>query len=231
MYLYDMKNVWRQNKWAWIIWIVVSILLLFLIVHSLQIININSVWESIMGNRVFSLPFPYFFICGFYLLLNGNYLYYQRSNMLSLTLTRCSSRERWLFGKLLYTILLSCSYCLLLILLVHIAVLIRHGSFNYNSDTIYTFFTVFLTFVICGICQSVFILRVKPILSFIIVYGLLILPVWVNIPFIPGSYSFVSYAFQLHADYVHSSYLFFFFLIMIFWVILAIRRISRQNFF
>lgn len=207
MYLYDMKNVWRQNKWPWIFWLVVNIFLLFLIVSSLQMININLVWESIMGNRVFSLPFPYFFICGFYLLLNGNYLYYQRSNMVSLTLTRFTSRERWLFGKLLYTILLCFIYCLLLILLVHIAVFLKHGSFNYNNATICTFFTVFLTFVICGICQSVLTLRVKPILSFIIVYGLLILPVWVNIPF-PGKYSFVSYAF---GQYVQHSYLLFFF--------------------
>lgn len=53
MYLYDMKNVWRQNKWPWIFWLVVNIFLLFLIVSSLQMININLVWESIMGNRVF----------------------------------------------------------------------------------------------------------------------------------------------------------------------------------
>ncbi|QJC98189.1 ABC transporter permease [Bacillus mojavensis] len=230
MYLFDMINVWRQNKWPWIIWIVINIFLLFLIVSSLQMININSVWESIMGNKVFSLPFPYFFICGFYLLLNGNYLYYQRSNMISLTLTRFLSRERWLLGKLLYTILLCCSYCLLLILLVHIAVFLKHGSFHYNNATIYTFFTVFLTFVICGICQSVLILRVKPIFSFIIIYGLLILPVWVNIPF-PGRYSFVTYAYQMHMHYVHNNYLLFFSLIIIVWVFLAIRRIGRQNFF
>lgn len=60
MYLYDMKNVWRQNKWPWIFWLVVNIFLLFLIVSSLQMININLVWESIMGNRVFFFTFPLF---------------------------------------------------------------------------------------------------------------------------------------------------------------------------
>ncbi|AVB09525.1 ABC transporter permease [Bacillus velezensis] len=231
MYLYDVKNIWRQNKWQWIIWIFVIAFLLFMIVHSLNIININSVWESLMGNELFFMPFPYFFICGFYLLINGNYLYQQRSKTISIVLTRVSSRKQWLFGKLFFTIVMCTSYCLLLILLVHIAVFLKHGNFRYDHYTAYTFFTVFLTLLICGLFQTIYILKVKPIQAFFVVYGLLILPVWIDAPFLPGYYSFISNTLITPHEVNHSGYLFFFTIITICLIMLAIKQIRHKNFF
>jgi hypothetical protein len=189
VFSYDICNIWRRNRKPWLIWFLTAFILVGISVVSIpsfSSLSFDIIWNQVMGKGNFVLPFVFIYFCCYLLLLNGSYLAQELYGCSSTVMIRISSRKRWLQGKLLFSIFLSVMYSLLLILFVHIWTLIVMGDFTYPIDTIYSFFTVILSFVFLTVLQTCLLLFLPPVACFVIILVVILLSLYISTPYLPG---------------------------------------------
>ncbi|KEK23227.1 hypothetical protein [Bacillus gaemokensis] len=190
MFLYDLKNIYRMNKWKWFYLLPISIFLFTISVLSLEKNEDLTIWQKTFDYAVFPLPYKWLFIVILFLIFHVNYIHREIKHASTISMIRSHSKVQWFLGKLIHHAFLSISYFVVLFIIYTFFISLFTNETIFSMVNVILLIRFIIASVIIAVLQTVITVYLQPAFSLLCMMFYLGLAIFIPNPFLLGYFLF-----------------------------------------